>query len=1024
MSKRTSGTDTRSEDAAGAGKRVPAQASEALIYAVFAFLNARTLRERRLLYQRNAELFETGDLEGLLAEIGDTFREPRQVELLRAASRQLELCRQGHLEAAFADAEDPRPVDPASQGYARIAQELDTLRDPTDGPRRVELCRQALALADRQKQPLEWARWNGQLATCLAQNPLGSPADNLEEAIAHYRLALEVFTPEDDADMWIRTQISLGAAYNDRVRGARSENLETARRTLEEVRPRLAPEDETGFWARASSNLGIVYLERLRGERAENVEKAVVYLEEALVDLDPVKRREEWAMIHHNLGLAYDGRVRGEPEDNLEQSIEHHEHALKANSGAGAHRRPVIEAQLAQLYSDRRQGKPRENLLRALRHAQSALKRLDVRHQPQDWAMAQSVLGSVHRRLGTAASRARAITAFEHALKVYKPGEWPREWATVQGNLANLYAGEDRSRWTASSEEAARRYRAALEIFTLARSPFQHCDLQRKLGDLCSLAGHDQPALEAYQGAIDASEALLASAVSEGGRRIEAAATSDVYFAAADCRLRLGQPHRAFETLERGKARLLVDALRLADAELAEVDQALVAEFRAARTSARNLQAELAVEPHRTPPSTRARALADQLEAGNVRLARAIAEIRRQRPGFLSTAPDVAGSLSRIPPDAAVVAPLVARRGGAVFLIPSGLQTLGPEHVLRTDTFDQASVGNLTAAWSGAYTALRQQGTVEAYQQFETTLERVTGQLGDLLLGEIAERLRGWGVKHLIFAPHGGLQLLPLHAAWRQEAGNRSYLSDSFRVSYIPSLFVLERLARRTTEGFGGGAALVAGVGEYQSLPPLASTPREAKAIAELFGVEPVLDEQATPERIHQAAFRASHLHLACHGSFAWGDDPLASSLYLANDAPLLLSDVVFGPALEGHPLVTLSACETGLVESERSPDEFVGWSTGFLQAGASAVLSSLWAVDDHSTMFLLLRFYALHLGSGLPAAEALRQAQIWLREATEESLLAWKQPAETPLENAPAAAENRPYAHPIHWAAFTMNGG
>jgi SulP family sulfate permease len=53
-----------------------------------------------------------------------------------------------------------------------------------------------------------------------------------------------------------------------------------------------------------------------------------------------------------------------------------------------------------------------------------------------------------------------------------------------------------------------------------------------------------------------------------------------------------------------------------------------------------------------------------------------------------------------------------------------------------------------------------------------------------------------------------------------------------------------------------------------------------------------------------------------------------------------------------------------------------VGLTRGFLHAGASNVLASLWSVSDRATAELMARFYRGLFGDGLPAAEALRRAQ------------------------------------------------
>ena len=55
------------------------------------------------------------------------------------------------------------------------------------------------------------------------------------------------------------------------------------------------------------------------------------------------------------------------------------------------------------------------------------------------------------------------------------------------------------------------------------------------------------------------------------------------------------------------------------------------------------------------------------------------------------------------------------------------------------------------------------------------------------------------------------------------------------------------------------------------------------------------------------------------------------------------------------HPrLVVLSACETGLSEIVRNPDEFIGLPGTFLALGASGVIGTLWPVSDEATSLLM----------------------------------------------------------------------
>jgi CHAT domain-containing protein len=93
--------------------------------------------------------------------------------------------------------------------------------------------------------------------------------------------------------------------------------------------------------------------------------------------------------------------------------------------------------------------------------------------------------------------------------------------------------------------------------------------------------------------------------------------------------------------------------------------------------------------------------------------------------------------------------------------------------------------------------------------------------------------------------------------------------------------------------------------------------------------------------------------------------------------------------------LVMLSACETGLAKVTGG-DEVIGLARGFIFAGTPSLIASLWTVDDLATAITVKRFYR-YLKSGLSKAEALRQAQLVVRDQ-----------------------HNR---HPAYWASFGLTG-
>jgi CHAT domain-containing protein len=167
--------------------------------------------------------------------------------------------------------------------------------------------------------------------------------------------------------------------------------------------------------------------------------------------------------------------------------------------------------------------------------------------------------------------------------------------------------------------------------------------------------------------------------------------------------------------------------------------------------------------------------------------------------------------------------------------------------------------------------------------------------------------------------------------------------------------------------------------------------------------------------------------------------------LFLSGDEKVTLRNLLDGSLdLSAVRLVVLSACQTGLIDVQKVPEEFIGLPAGFLQAGVPGVVGSLWPVNDLSTALLMIRFYEYHLrgdirtGKGpMPPAWALRKAQLWLRDVTNEELAilfdSYRKSNTSPhladiaeeqfKKYAPREPNERPFAHPYYWAGFAFYG-
>jgi len=143
-------------------------------------------------------------------------------------------------------------------------------------------------------------------------------------------------------------------------------------------------------------------------------------------------------------------------------------------------------------------------------------------------------------------------------------------------------------------------------------------------------------------------------------------------------------------------------------------------------------------------------------------------------------------------------------------------------------------------------------------------------------------------------------------------------------------------------------------------------------------------------------------LHFATHGSLDTAHPELSGlvlSLVDANGKPIdgfLRLHEIYNLDLDAD-LVVLSACRTALGKDVHG-EGLIGLTRGFMYAGASRVVSSVWNVDDRASAQLMARFYEAMLTKGHSPASALREAQL-------------------------ALLHNPRFANPHYWAAFGLQG-
>ena len=168
---------------------------------------------------------------------------------------------------------------------------------------------------------------------------------------------------------------------------------------------------------------------------------------------------------------------------------------------------------------------------------------------------------------------------------------------------------------------------------------------------------------------------------------------------------------------------------------------------------------------------------------------------------------------------------------------------------------------------------------------------------------------------------------------------------------------------------------------------------KEAEAIVAIAGPGSSLSaldfDASRTQVLSQELKQFKIVHLATHGILDSANPELSGLVFSLVDKEgkpargfLRLGDI-YNLNLPAD-LVVLSACETAIGPEVKS-EGLTGLTRGFMYAGAARVVASLWKVDDAATAELMKRFYTYMLKDKMPAAEALRRAQLDISTLNEE---------------------------------------
>ncbi len=645
-----------------------------------------------------------------------------------------------------------------------------------------------------------------------------------------------------------------------------------------------------------------------------------------------------------------------------------------------------------------RQGSRASNLEVAIACLEIGLTVVTREADSEKWATSQNNLAGayLYRIRGEKADNLElAIAALEASLEIYTRDAFPEDWATCQNNLASAYKNRIRGGKAENLELAIAAFEASLEIRTRDAFPIDHAITLYNFGVTYQKNAQLPEAYNTFNSAIETVE-LMRSEIIIGGeadRQKLAEEWNKLYQSMVEVCLLMENSTAALEYIERSKTRNLVELFHKARSLLSQVQRISFAEIR-----------------------------------------RLLAE------------------------NEAILEWYITYNGFKVFIITRDSP--------QPDVW-QSSYQDLQALEELQQEYLNDIKDEEKYDNWKNQLDSRLENLAQILhIDEIISRLPE-NCQKLILVPFRYLHLFPLHAltSSRQIADKTvetGCLLELFPggVRYTPScqLLQLSQRVKLTAEDTSPSKFFAI----QNPTEDLDFTDIEVEAIAKSFNPAEVLSRQnASKTGLQQqitSLQNADIAHFSCHGFFDFLN-PEKSALILAGAkiasdgvpseeksyirsrrgetfdiAECLTLTEIFDLQLSKCRLVALSACETALTDATDTTDEYIGLTSGFFYAGATSVLSTLWAVNDVSTAILMIKFYELLGSESRPAVSvALRESQLWLRDLSVGDLLKWVAASELLSSEHKEKIQNRysrgykqdyqPYQSPMYWAAFCAVG-
>jgi CHAT domain-containing protein/Tfp pilus assembly protein PilF len=509
---------------------------------------------------------------------------------------------------------------------------------------------------------------------------------------------------------------------------------------------------------------------------------------------------------------------------------------------------------------------------------------------------------------------------------------------------------------------------------------------------------------------------------------------SEIYRDYVELLLTLKQPERAFEVLERSRARSLLEVLAAAHIDIHKgADPSLLEEERSLRqslTAKSDRRLRLLGEKNNEKQIA---AFDKEIEDLNKQFQQLEERMRASSPDYAALTqphPLTTGDIQQLLDDETVLLEYtLGKEHSHVFALTS----------VSVNVFELPQRAEIEKAARSVYDRVterntRPRGKTPSQVQVHRTpaaaaYAEASRTLSEMVMSPVARQIEG---KRLLIVSDGALQYIPFAVlpapqsraegtvslvvnheivnlpsastlgVLRRQAANRKTASKSVIVMADPVFDLQDGRLRRSPQttahvdsggGLGRSSLERSGrdvrVSKNGIFPRLPFTRREADAISTIAAPGDAVQEldfdasKATAMSRKLSDYRI--VHLATHGLLN-SEHPELSGLVFSlvdrrghkQDGFLRLADI-YDLDLNAD-LVVLSACQTALGK-QVDGEGLIGLARGFMYAGSPRVIASLWNVDDKATAELMAKFYEAMLKNHQTPAQALRFAQTWMQK-------------------------------------------